>query len=177
VEPEISNESGQVEIDNHAGLKQAAGKFLQSAESGAIFILFYFKGESAMNLLRIASTLIFSLSLLAIPNVFAGDEKVSAMTRTMAEIMIYLRHYPSDADKEKLKKVAADTTASAHEKTIAQALLNLDHKPVDADRPRLEAITKDAAAPAAVKSLASILLSLNHKPTGADTEKLKQIAK
>ena len=128
-----------------------------------------------MNLFRIALPVIFILSLVATPNVFAADEKIGAATRTMAKIMISLNHYPSDADKDQLRKVVMEATTSAQEKTIAQALLNLNHKPADADKPKLEAITKDAATPAAVKSLASILLSLNHKPTDSDAAKLKKI--
>src|SRR3989304_2331590 len=101
-----------------------------------------------MNLLRIALPVIFFLSLLAIPNVFAADDKVSTATRTMAEIMISLRHYPSDADKDKLKKVAAEATTSANEKSETACFLSVYQFLFQLDSPNFPAITKDAATPA-----------------------------
>jgi len=56
--------------------------------------------------------------------------------------MISLRHYPSAADKDKLKKVFAEDSTSVHEKTIAQALLNLNHKPAAADSPSWRRLQK-----------------------------------
>lgn len=125
---------------------------------------------------RLALPVIFFLLLFSAPNVFAAD-KASAATRTMAEIMIGLHHYPNDADKDTLKKLTGEAATTGDEKIIAQALLNLKHQPADADKPKLDAITKDAAAPAAVKSLASILLKLNHQPSDADITALKQLTK
>jgi hypothetical protein len=145
--------------------------------AGTIGFLFANKGGFTMNLFKIALPFILSLSILTIPGAFAADDKASAATRTMAEIMIGLNHYPSDAEKDKLNKLAGEATTTADEKTIAHALVNLKHKADAADVPKLEAVTKDAAAPAAVKSLASILLSLSHHPSDADIAKLKQIAK
>ncbi|ABM03767.1 hypothetical protein Ping_2003 [Psychromonas ingrahamii 37] len=130
-----------------------------------------------MNLLRIASPIIFSMLLLAIPGASAADDNESSATRTMAEFMINLQHYASEADKVKLEKVAVEATTTADEKIIAQALLNFKHKAADTDKPKLKAITEDVTAPAAVKDLASILLSLNHHATDADAAKLKQITK
>lgn len=162
----------KVYLNGCMGIMRMAGELLLPGRAKVIFI----KGESTMNLPGIALTTILSLSLLASPSAFAADQ-VSGATRTMAEIMIGLHHYPSDAEKDKLKKLAAEASTSADEKIIAQALLNLKHQPAAADKPKLAAITKDAAAPAAVKSLAKILLNLNHQPSDADAAELKQIAK
>lgn len=121
------------------------------------------------------SSLILATTLLASPVVWSADP-VGASTKTMAEIMMSVRHYPSDADKEILKKISADAASSAYEKTIATAILNLNHAAADADKAKLDAITKDAAAPEQIKVLAGIVLNLNHKPSEADTAKLKQVA-
>lgn len=129
-----------------------------------------------MKRVQIAALCLFSSALFAAPAVFAADVS-DATTKAMAEIMINVRHYPSDADKEKLKKIAADTAIPAHERNIATAILNLQHHPTDADKAKLDAIAKDASAPQPVKDLAGIVAGLNHKPSDADVAKLKAIAK
>ena len=99
-----------------------------------------------MKRIQIAALSLFASALLAGPTAFAADVS-DANTKVMAEIMINVRHYASDADKEKLKKIAADTAASAHERAIATAILNLNHTVAAPDKAKLEAIAKDAAAP------------------------------
>lgn len=129
-----------------------------------------------MSPLKIALSVIFSLSLFTINSVLAVDDKASAATRVIADIMISLHHFPSDADQNRLAELTATSTTSADEKTIAQVLMHVKHKVADADKPKLIAITKDAAASAEVKGLAGILLSLNHQLNDADITTLKKIS-
>jgi len=129
-----------------------------------------------MKRVQVAALCLLASALVTVPALFAADVS-DATTKALAEIMINVRHYASDVDKEKLKKIAADTAVPAHERAIATAILNLEHHAADADKAKLDAIIKDAAAPQSVKDLASVVASLNHKPSDADVAKLKAIAK
>ena len=129
-----------------------------------------------MKRVQVAALCLFASALVGVPTVIAADVS-DATTKTMAEIMINVRHYASDADKEKLKKISADTAVPEHERAIATAILNLEHHAGDTDKAKLDAIIKDAAAPQPVKDLASVVAGINHKPSEADVAKLKAIAK
>lgn len=128
-----------------------------------------------MNTLRLAAPLLLSLALFLCANSNAADNKAVAASRTIAEIMIGLHHYPTDAEKVTLRQLETAETSSANEKVIAQALASLQHKVADADRPKLEAITRNESATGAERALANILLNLNHQPSDGDISVLKHI--
>jgi hypothetical protein len=94
----------------------------------------------------------------------------------MAAILMNLNHFPTDAEKATLKKIASAKETTAHERTVAQALLNVQHKAAGEDREKLEGVIKDKAAPEDVRTLASIVLNLNHTPSAEDKAKLKKLA-
>ena len=96
--------------------------------------------------------------------------------QTMAGILLQLQHYPSDAAKQTLGKIAEDNSVSADERTVARALMNVQHTVAASDKPSLEAIVNDEKAPTSVKTLASVLLRLNHMPSDNDKEKLRALA-
>jgi hypothetical protein len=97
--------------------------------------------------------------------------------QTMAGILATLNHFPSDAEKEQLKKIVADKGTTEHERIVAQALLNVEHKVSGEDRPKLEGVVKDKTAPEGVRTLAQVILNLNHTPTDAEKAELKKLAK
>jgi hypothetical protein len=96
--------------------------------------------------------------------------------QTMAGILANLNHFPSDAEKEQLKKLIADKETTQHERVVAQSLLNVQHKVSGEDRPKLEAVIKDPKAPEAVKTLARTIVNLNHTPSDAEKAELKKLA-
>ena len=95
----------------------------------------------------------------------------------MAGILVNLEHYPSAAEKAKLKDIVASKESSEQEKTIANALINLKHTANDADKAKLKQVQGDASLPTDVRNLAGIILNLNHTPSAADKEKLHQMMK
>src|SRR5688572_7437380 len=95
--------------------------------------------------------------------------------QTMAGILTALNHFPTDADKQSLKQIAADKSATGDERTVAQALMNVQHKVADADKPKLEAIVNDKKASGSIKTLAGVILNLNHTPSEADKKKLQAL--
>ena len=82
--------------------------------------------------------------------------------QTMASIMMHLNHFPSDSEKNTLRKIAANTE-SAHEKTIANALMMMDHKVTSADKEKLRMVTKDRDVPENTRELANIVQNMNHQ--------------
>jgi hypothetical protein len=95
---------------------------------------------------------------------------------TMAGILANLNHFPSDAEKEQLKKIVADKATTQHERVIAQALLNVQHKVIGEDRPKLEGVVKDKTTAGSVRRLAQVILNLNHTPSDAEKAELKKLA-
>jgi hypothetical protein len=107
-----------------------------------------------------------------------GSAMTAAETKavqTMAGILAKLNHFPSDAEKETLKKMVDDKETTAQERVIAHALMHLQHKVSAEDKPKLDALLKEKNAPESVKTLATIIVNLNHMPTDADKEKLKKL--
>lgn len=101
----------------------------------------------------------------------------SEAVREMAGIMVNLEHYPSDAEKTKLKGIVDNKGSTAQERVLATAISNLKHKVAAGDKDKLKQVMDDAVAPAEVRELAGIILNLNHKPGSADKSKLEQMMK
>ena len=115
-----------------------------------------------------------ALLLAAFVTMVAGAAETKNV-QTMAGILANLNHFPSDAEKETLKKIADAKDTTAHERVIAQALLNVQHKVGADDKVKLDALIKDASASESVKTLATVIAGLNHMPSEADKEKLKKL--
>jgi len=105
---------------------------------------------------------------------YAGHS--SSAIYQMAEIMHRLKHYPSPAGKDALKKIIEHKNTKENERTIAMAMLNLEHHVMAADKPKLRKMI-DASATQDERDLASIILNLDHRPTSADKTKLKAMLK
>ena len=120
----------------------------------------------------IASMAMLAL-LFSLPG-FASSDEPSNSTRTLANIMNYLNHYPAPPEKRKLDKIIADSNATAHEKTIARAMKEMQHSVSDNDKKALAKIASDSSAPQSVRDLADVLQNVNHKPSAADKSILKK---
>jgi hypothetical protein len=118
--------------------------------------------------------------LLSIASLMLGAQSAQAASpavREMAGIMMHLNHYPSDAEKDRLKVIAADAGSTGQERVIATAIQNLEHQVAAADAAKLKQVAGDMSASTEVRELASIVLSINHRPSGADKKKLKMMMK
>ena len=106
-----------------------------------------------------------------------GSSNLMAATalQEMVEIMLHLHHYPSDAEKETLQKIANDSSVSENQRTIASALMKMHHKVTDADKEKLEKISNSSDASAAEREVAGILANMHHKASAADREKLEKL--
>lgn len=116
---------------------------------------------------------IFLVTALPVAQVsFAGDAAVG----DMAKIMINLKHFPSDSDKETLSAIANSGDNSEAEIAIATAITNIKHQASDADKEKLNAIVADESSSAEVRDLATVVLNTNHVPSASDIAMLEEIA-
>jgi hypothetical protein len=120
----------------------------------------------------------YLLILFSVAGLMLGAQSAlaaSAAVREMAGIMMHLEHYPGDAEKVKLKAIAADKGNTEDERVIATAIMDIKHHVAPRDVDKLKKVIDDASAPAEVHSLASIVLNIAHRPTAADKEELSKM--
>lgn len=123
-----------------------------------------------MRILAYFSLVLFSLALSYAPSGYA-DEAVSAMVN----IVINLKHFPSDSDKTALAAIAESDSDDAV-KAIAVAIANISHKVTDTDKATLDAIVADDSLAAEVRGLAGVVGSLTHLPSADAIATLQGIA-
>lgn len=122
----------------------------------------------------------YLLVLLSVVGLMLGAQPAlaaSGAVREMAAVMMNLNHYPSDAEKAKLRAIIAEKGSTEQERAIATAISNLEHKVAAADVDKLKQVMGDMSAPAEVRDLASIVLNISHKPSAADKSKLEMMTK
>lgn len=94
---------------------------------------------------------------------------------TMAEIMINLKHFPSESDKQRLQAIADSSERSEAEIVVAIAITNFKHQAAAADNEKLNAIVADETTPAELRDLAAVIVSTNHSPSASNIAKLESI--
>lgn len=103
-----------------------------------------------------------------------GVEKAMVI-KQMAEVMLNLKHYPSESDKKMLQDISLNTENADDERILATAMMNLHHQVHSADKPRLKAIINDETTSAPIKTLATIMLNLDHTLSEGDRKTLKEL--
>lgn len=101
----------------------------------------------------------------------------SVAVREMAGIVAHLEHYPSEAEKMKLKGIVDNKSSTEQERVLATAISNMKHRVADTDVGKLKKVMGDATAPVEVRDLAGIVLNISHMPNAADKSKLEQLMK
>ncbi|MFP6806662.1 MAG: hypothetical protein VB957_05710 [Pseudomonadales bacterium] len=89
---------------------------------------------------------------------FADD---NAAVKTIAGILVTLKHFPSADDKTALTAITNDAAVGASVKSIAKAVHDLQHKVSATDKTTLDGI----ASSDPTKDLADILVGINHIPS------------
>ena len=118
-------------------------------------------------------SVILFVAVLAVAQPSIADD---AAVGEMAKIMISLKHFPSDSDKETLSKIANSSDSSEAEIAIATAIANIKHQATDVDKEKLNAIVADESSSAEVRNLATVVLNANHMPSASDIAMLEEIA-
>ena len=113
-----------------------------------------------------------ALLLFAALPAWAGQEHVAAM----AAMLSHLNHYPSPAEKARLRAIVQDEGSTANERVLARAMINMEHRVKGADAEAVRRVAQDAGASEAERTLAQVLLRLRHMPTAEDRQILQRLA-
>lgn len=122
----------------------------------------------------------FLLTLISAAGLMLGAQSAlaaSAAVHEMAGIMMHLMHYPSDAEKMKLKAIVDDMNSTSQERVVATAIIDLKHHAAPQDVGKLKMVAGDMSAAPEVRDLAGIVLSISHEPTAEDKSKLAMMMK
>lgn len=125
-----------------------------------------------MRVNTILSAIVFFAILSGTQLSMADDSAIG----TMAKIMINLKHFPSDSDKQELTAIANSSDSGEAEIAVATAIANIEHQATAADKEKLNAIVADESTPAELRNLASIVVNTLHFPSASDIAKLEMIA-
>ena len=123
-----------------------------------------------MNGKYLLAPVMFILMLVSSPIALAGSA-----IQEMASIMMTLHHFPTDSEKDTLKKIIDDSSTSQDERTIASALMHMHHTVTDDDRVKLMDIANNDKAPVADRKEAGILSHMEHKATANDKVELEKL--
>ena len=121
---------------------------------------------------NIVSCITYSV-LLIIANTVLADMPA---TRTMADIIISLKHFPSDEDKQELTAIINSDDSSEYEIAVATAISKFQHSVTAADKDKLNSIIADTSTPHGLRTVVSALTRIKHSPSQSDIEKLQEIA-
>ncbi len=93
--------------------------------------------------------------------------------RTIANILYDFNHFPADAAKKSLLRIAQDPGSSEEERVVALALSRVEHKVKGEDVTALQKVIESDSVSDQMRILARILLHLNHKPSDEDLATIK----
>ena len=77
----------------------------------------------------------------------AQDETYVPALKAVAEIVISMNHFPSDADKETLAKIAANETLPQSIRDMATTIINISHAANDEGKEAMARIQSNEDAP------------------------------
>ncbi|PIP02970.1 MAG: hypothetical protein COW18_05310 [Zetaproteobacteria bacterium CG12_big_fil_rev_8_21_14_0_65_54_13] len=95
--------------------------------------------------------------------------------RTIDEIIMNLKHYPSDRDKQLLQRVIDNSETSPGEKMLAETLIRMRNRVKGVDAAKLTEFRNDTSAPDKERELADILLRISHQPSSAHHQRLEKL--
>ena len=95
--------------------------------------------------------------------------------RTIDELIMNLKHYPSDRDKQLLQRVIDNSETSPGEKMLAETLIRMRNRVKGVDAAKLTEFRNDTSAPDKERELADILLRISHQPSSAHHQRLEKL--
>jgi len=106
------------------------------------------------------------LLLLWLPSLSIAAEA----SKTLANVLGGLNHFPSETDKQALDSIAGDNSATAAEKVLAGIVSRVAHHPSTEDKMILTDMLKNPDTSAIDKAIATAIMNLNHHATAADLD-------
>ena len=124
------------------------------------------------------TTILRKLILLAAIGLFsqiamAQKDGDSAAVKQIADIVVGLNHFPSDADLATLDAIIANGELAQGVREMANTVANIEHSANEEGRGTMEAIQANSQAPDRAKVLAGIIANFSH---GASADAKAQLA-
>lgn len=120
---------------------------------------------------RLITAAVLAVSLVALPALGADGPAA-----TLADILMDMNHFPSDAEKETLAGIAADDAVDDNLQAIAAAIAGIEHTPSASAQAELNGILASEAASPAQKTLAGAVLRFRHQVSVEDRSALEDLA-
>ncbi|MCH8264819.1 MAG: hypothetical protein IIC10_05415 [Proteobacteria bacterium] len=124
------------------------------------------------------TTILRKLILLAAIGLFsqiamAQNDANGLAVKQIADIVVGLNHFPSDADMATLDEIIANGELAQGVRDMADTVANIEHSANEEGRGAMEAIQANSQAPDRAKVLAGIIANFSH---GASDDSKAQLA-
>ena len=106
-----------------------------------------------------------AVALIALFSQFSLAQDAGGAIKQIADIVVSINHFPSDADKAALADIAGNDALPEGLRNMATAVSNISHAASAEGKAMMASIQASDTAPDRAKSLAGIIASLNHMPS------------
>ena len=106
-----------------------------------------------------------AVALIALFSQFSLAQDAGGAIKQIADIVVSINHFPSDADKAALADIAGNDALPEGVRNMATAVSNISHAASAEGKAMMASIQANGEAPDRAKSLAGIIASLNHMPS------------
>jgi hypothetical protein len=106
-----------------------------------------------------------AVALIALFSQFSLAQDAGGAIKQIADIVVSINHFPSDADKAALADIAGNDALPEGLRNMATAVSNISHAASAEGKAMMASIQANGEAPDRAKSLAGIIASLNHMPS------------
>ncbi|HIF74997.1 MAG TPA: hypothetical protein EYG31_05700 [Porticoccaceae bacterium] len=106
-----------------------------------------------------------AVALIALFSQFSLAQDAGGAIKQIADIVVSINHFPSDADKAALADIAGNDALPENLRNMATAVSNISHAASAEGKAMMASIQANGEAPDRAKSLAGIIASLNHMPS------------
>lgn len=119
---------------------------------------------------------VFVLAIIGLFSQFAAAQDASsAAAKQIADIVVSLNHFPSDADKATLAEISGNTALAQGVRDMATAVSNIQHAANAEGKAAMAALQAAADTPDRGKVLAGIIENLNHVASPDAKDQLAQL--
>ena len=106
-----------------------------------------------------------AVALIALFSQFSLAQDAGGAIKQIADIVVSINHFPSDADKAALADIAGNDVLPEGLRNMATAVSNISHAASAEGKAMMASIQANGEAPDRAKLLARIIASLNHMPS------------
>ena len=105
----------------------------------------------------------------------AQDNANAAAVKQIADIVVGLSHFPSEADLATLDQITGNAELAQGVRDIADTVANIEHSANEEGKGAMEAIQANAQVPEQAKVLAGIIANFSHSASDDAKTQLAQL--